>query len=85
MNEVVLIPGDGIGVEITKSVKTILDAAGADLNWIECKAGLSAYEELGTPLPEETLNAIDKHITYSTYIRISKLHVNPTSSVMVNE
>lgn len=61
MKDVVLIPGDGIGIEITEAVTTILDAAGADINWIECKAGLSAYEELGTPLPDDTLEAIEKH------------------------
>ena len=61
MKNVVLIPGDGIGTEITKAVTTILECAGAPINWIECKAGLSAYEELGTPLPEETVNAIEEH------------------------
>lgn len=61
MQNVVLIPGDGIGKEITKSVTTVLDAAGANINWIECKAGESAYKELGTPLPDETVEAIEKH------------------------
>lgn len=61
MHNVVLIPGDGIGKEITKAVTTVLDAAGADINWIECKAGEGAYNELGTPLPDETLEAIEKH------------------------
>jgi isocitrate dehydrogenase (NAD+) len=61
MHDIVLIPGDGIGPEITKSVTTILDEAGADINWIECTAGLTAQEELGTPLPDETLDAIDQY------------------------
>lgn len=61
MQNVVLIPGDGIGKEITKSVTTILDAAGANINWIECKAGEGAYKELGTPLPDETIEALEKH------------------------
>lgn len=61
MKNVVLIPGDGIGTEITASVKTILETAGAPINWIECKAGLGAFEELGTPLPEETIKAIEEH------------------------
>ncbi|MGM0547241.1 MAG: isocitrate/isopropylmalate dehydrogenase family protein [Bacteroidota bacterium] len=61
MHDIVLIPGDGIGPEITKSVTTILDKAGADINWIECTAGLTAQEELGDPLPDETLEAIDKY------------------------
>lgn len=61
MYDVVLIPGDGIGKEITRAVTRILDAAGAEINWIECKAGAAAYDELGTPLPDETVAAIEKH------------------------
>ncbi|HKK44082.1 MAG TPA: isocitrate/isopropylmalate dehydrogenase family protein [Balneolaceae bacterium] len=61
MHDIVLIPGDGIGPEITKSVKTILKKAGADINWIRCSAGLKAYKELGDPLPDETIEAIDKY------------------------
>lgn len=61
MHDIVLIPGDGIGPEITKAVTTILDAAGADINWIRCSAGLKAYEEEENPLPDNTLEAIDKY------------------------
>lgn len=61
MHNVVLIPGDGIGKEITKSVTKILDTAGAKINWIECKAGEGANNELGTPLPDETIEAVKKH------------------------
>lgn len=61
MHNIVLIPGDGIGKEITKSVTTILEAAGVDFNWIECKAGEGANNELGTPIPDETIEAIEKH------------------------
>lgn len=61
MHDIVLIPGDGIGPEITKAVTTIFQEADAPINWIECMAGLTAYEKLGNPLPDETLDAIDKH------------------------
>ncbi len=61
MHDIVLIPGDGIGKEITKAVTTILDAAGANINWIEKKAGAEAHEELGTPLPDDTVEAIEKN------------------------
>lgn len=61
MHSVVLIPGDGIGTEITKAVTTILDTAGAQINWIECRAGSGANDDLGTPLPDETIEAIKKH------------------------
>lgn len=61
MKNVVLIPGDGIGPEITTAVTTILEKAGAEINWIERTAGLTAYQEQGNPLPEEVIEAINEH------------------------
>lgn len=61
MKNVVLIPGDGIGSEITNSVITILEKAGAEINWIEKSAGLKAYEETDNPLPDDTVEAIEEH------------------------
>ncbi len=61
MQDIVLIPGDGIGPEITESVTTILKEAGAEINWIRCSAGLTAEEELGTPIPDETIDVISKY------------------------
>lgn len=61
MHDVVLIPGDGIGPEITESVTTIFDEIGVPINWKRCPAGLSAQEEQGHPLPKETLKAIEQH------------------------
>jgi len=61
MTNAVLIKGDGIGPEITRSVTRILEVAGAEINWIECLAGQSAYKETGHIIPEETLEAIREH------------------------
>ncbi len=61
MKNVVLIPGDGIGSEITNSVTTILEKAEAEVNWIVKSAGLKAYEETGDPLPEDTIEALEEH------------------------
>ncbi len=61
MHNIVLIPGDGIGPEITESVTTILKQTGAPINWIHRKAGIAAQKEIGSPLPEETIAAIKKH------------------------
>ncbi len=61
MKKVVLIPGDGIGVEITNSVVSILEKAGAEVEWVEKSAGLKAYQETGNPLPEATVDAIKEH------------------------
>ncbi len=61
MQKIVLIPGDGIGSEITLSVKEILSAAQAPVEWVEHIAGQTALDQTGTPLPEATLEAIRTH------------------------
>lgn len=61
MHNVVLIPGDGIGPEITESVTSIFQEADASVNWIRCSAGLTAYNEQENPLPDETLEAIEQY------------------------
>jgi len=61
MHDIVLIPGDGIGPEITRSVTKILDTAGSEINWIECQAGESAFIDSGESIPQETLDAIKKY------------------------
>jgi isocitrate dehydrogenase (NAD+) len=61
MTDIVLIPGDGIGKEITESVVKILDTAGANINWIEREAGEATFKRTGNPLPDETIEAIEKH------------------------
>jgi len=55
---IVLIPGDGIGPEITEAVKRVLDAAGANIEWDEQKAGVAALAEGLDVMPEETLEAV---------------------------
>jgi isocitrate dehydrogenase (NAD+) len=58
---VVLIPGDGIGPEVTDAVKRILAAAAAPVDWIECQAGLAALQRGQDVLPGETLEAIERY------------------------
>jgi isocitrate dehydrogenase (NAD+) len=58
---VVLIPGDGIGPEVTSAARQVVRAAGADIDWIEAEAGLGAAARLGDPLPESTLNLIRRY------------------------
>jgi isocitrate dehydrogenase (NAD+) len=55
---VTLIPGDGIGPEITEAVVRVVEAAGADVEWERREAGVAALEAHGTPLPQETLDSI---------------------------
>ena len=58
---VVLIPGDGIGPEVTAAVRLILDAARAPLDWVEHRAGLAALDQGEDVLPATTLEAIRRH------------------------
>ncbi|GMR22589.1 MAG: isocitrate/isopropylmalate dehydrogenase family protein [Acidobacteriota bacterium] len=55
---ITLIPGDGIGPEISKAATRIIDASGVDCEWIEHVAGIHAYEKTGNPLPPELLDSI---------------------------
>ncbi len=55
---IVLIPGDGIGPEVTAAAQRVVQAAGLDIQWQTHLAGQSALDALGSPLPEETLAAV---------------------------
>lgn len=56
-----LIPGDGIGPEVTQAVVTILEAMGLDIEWEVVHAGASTAEEVGTPLPITVLDSIRRN------------------------
>jgi isocitrate dehydrogenase (NAD+) len=58
---VVMIPGDGIGPEVTAAMQVVVRAAGADIDWIEAAAGLGAVQRYGDPLPPVTLDLIRQH------------------------
>jgi isocitrate dehydrogenase (NAD+) len=58
---VVLIPGDGIGPEVTAAMKAVVLAAGADVAWVEAPAGLPAVEQFGDPLPAATLDLVRRY------------------------
>ena len=53
-----LIPGDGIGPDITDATLAILDAAGASFDWDRQVAGAAGVEQKGTPMPDETIESI---------------------------
>ncbi len=56
--EATLIPGDGIGPEITAATLQVLDALGVQFTWDEQYGGMAAVEKGGTPLPNATLDSI---------------------------
>ena len=59
--DVTLIPGDGIGPEITAQTVRVLQATGLRFNWDEELAGVAAVEATGTPLPDATVESIRKN------------------------
>ena len=55
-----LIPGDGIGPDITEATVRILEAAGAQFDWDRRLAGMAAVEKFDDPMPDETIESIEK-------------------------
>jgi isocitrate dehydrogenase (NAD+) len=55
-----LLPGDGIGPEVTESAVRVLDAAGVRMAWDRVEAGGEVVAKYGTPVPEPVLQSIRK-------------------------
>jgi isocitrate dehydrogenase (NAD+) len=58
---ITLIPGDGIGPEVTAAVLQILDASGLSIEWDTQQAGIVAMEQAASPLPDALLESIRRH------------------------
>jgi isocitrate dehydrogenase (NAD+) len=58
--DVTLIPGDGIGPEITAETVKVLEKTGLKFNWDMQTAGVDAVERRGNPLPDPTIESIRK-------------------------
>lgn len=59
--QIVLLPGDGIGPEITEATQLVLEATGVKIQWHLALAGQKAIEKFADPLPEETIQLIQKY------------------------
>ena len=58
-HRVTLIPGDGIGPELTEATRRVLEATGVEFDWDVRPAGAAAMDEHGgNPLPDATLDSI---------------------------
>jgi isocitrate dehydrogenase (NAD+) len=55
---VTLIPGDGIGPEVTEAAQRAIDATGVDVEWDRQDAGYGTWEREGDPLPERVIESI---------------------------
>ena len=58
---ITLIPGDGIGPEVTEAVVGILAASGVSIDWDRHDAGVLAVERGGVPLPVELLDSVRRN------------------------
>jgi isocitrate dehydrogenase (NAD+) len=58
---VTLIPGDGIGPEVTEATQEVIAAAGVQVQWERYDAGARAEETLGTPCPDELIASIQRN------------------------
>lgn len=58
---ITLIPGDGIGPEVSSNVVRIIEAAGASIAWETRFAGAQALEKFGDTLPAELLDSIKRN------------------------
>ena len=59
-HSIVLIPGDGIGPEVTAATVRVLEASGFEAAWETYAAGAEALSLHGTPLPDQLLSAIQR-------------------------
>jgi isocitrate dehydrogenase (NAD+) len=58
---ITLIPGDGIGPEVTAAVVRILDAAGVKIEWERHDAGVAAVEKFNDTLPAQLLESVRRN------------------------
>jgi isocitrate dehydrogenase (NAD+) len=59
--KITLIPGDGIGPEVTEAALQVIEAAGVPVVWERVLAGAAAIERYGEPLPEPVLESIRRN------------------------
>lgn len=58
---ITLIPGDGVGPEVTEATKRVLEATGVKFKWDEAEVGSHAMQKYGTPLPVSVIESIKKN------------------------
>jgi isocitrate dehydrogenase (NAD+) len=61
MRTVTLIPGDGIGPEVTEAVVRIFTVAKADIEWERHDAGVTAFKRYGESLPGALLDSVSRN------------------------
>ncbi|HXY72947.1 MAG TPA: isocitrate/isopropylmalate dehydrogenase family protein [Actinomycetota bacterium] len=58
---VTLIPGDGVGPELSEATRRVLEGTGVEFDWDVEEAGADVMEQAGTPLPDNVLESIRRN------------------------
>jgi isocitrate dehydrogenase (NAD+) len=58
---ITLIPGDGVGPEVTEATRRVLEATGVKFNWEIGEVGTYAMDKYGTPLPPYVIESVKKN------------------------
>ncbi|MCS5422518.1 MULTISPECIES: isocitrate/isopropylmalate dehydrogenase family protein [Psychrilyobacter] len=61
MYNITLIPGDGIGPEVSEAAKHVVDATGLNINWETVNAGEKVFQDTGVLVPEKVFQSIEKN------------------------
>ena len=61
MYTITLIPGDGIGPSIAEAACRVIEATGVKIQWETAHAGMTAIEKFKDPIPESTIESIQKN------------------------
>ncbi len=60
-HRVTLIPGDGVGPEVSEATRRVLEATGVEFEWDVQQAGLGVVEKYGSPMPDHVLESIRRN------------------------
>ncbi len=61
VHPVTLIPGDGVGPEVSEATRRVIDATGVQVDWDVQQAGLGVMEQYGDPMPAHVLDSIRRN------------------------
>ncbi|MBE0447011.1 MAG: isocitrate/isopropylmalate dehydrogenase family protein [Actinobacteria bacterium] len=61
VHTITLIPGDGIGPEISEAMRRVVESTGVKIDWDVQEAGADVMDKYGTPLPDHVLDSIKKN------------------------
>lgn len=61
MHTITLIPGDGIGPEVTNAAVRVIEATGVSIQWEVMEAGAEVATKHGTVVPDEVINSISRN------------------------